>query len=663
MGSKVPVTQNVAGTLAQMRDHLPERADGVATDAAEYLIRINGVMRSIALLGVSAYRPFINVSELENFKPDLNDIQHNDRIILFGEITPGDKAARVMKWDKDATGVTDFTAGLVRPLFKQDQTVWDINGGWRTDFIFKAIIDNADGIILAIDDADRSSFANPVAHRGRRLSDHYIVEAHDLDHPPVAPSLGDAYLLGPVLPQAEGDWGGAWAGFPVNAIVWYAGGNAWVAESPRDGATLLNKKLGAHYEWSNAATEWLFLQARNNDRYKLPNTLARPDIAGKTRIIAADDGTSLDGLVNFPAGARVTLYPGGADMQLRHGVDVTATPGATPFETPDGAPYDLVATSNTPIVLERDVDLNVIRVIGGGVSGKKLADTVAAHASRVDNPHAVTKAQVGLGAVDDTSDADKPVSTAQQAALDLKAPLASPNFSGAPQKGGVNLATIDDVSAAIDGLDWQESVLDKDLSAAPVTPAAGDRYIIAAGASGAWNLRDLEIAEWNGAAWEFSTPTAGFATYVEDEGAGYVFNGAAWVKRDANDPNIMRLDRNETVTGDKNHTGALQKSGVDVATVADIAAVHDENATAIAANAATPDLTAKRIYITENTLPTTITNFIGGADGAARELHFGDDNTTVEDNANLKMPFGVNFQAKEFDVLICRKIAGVWRCK
>jgi hypothetical protein len=44
----------------------------------------------------------------------------------------------------------------------------------------------------------------------------------------------------------------------------------------------------------------------------------------------------------------------------------------------------------------------------------------AAHAARTDNPHATTKAQVGLGNADNTSDANKPVSTAQQAALDLK---------------------------------------------------------------------------------------------------------------------------------------------------------------------------------------------------------------------------------------------------
>jgi hypothetical protein len=42
----------------------------------------------------------------------------------------------------------------------------------------------------------------------------------------------------------------------------------------------------------------------------------------------------------------------------------------------------------------------------------------------------VTKGMVGLGNVDNTSDANKPVSTAQQTALDLKANLASPTFTG-----------------------------------------------------------------------------------------------------------------------------------------------------------------------------------------------------------------------------------------
>ena len=42
------------------------------------------------------------------------------------------------------------------------------------------------------------------------------------------------------------------------------------------------------------------------------------------------------------------------------------------------------------------------------------------HMDDLSNPHQVTKSQVGLSNVENTSDANKPVSTAQQTALDLK---------------------------------------------------------------------------------------------------------------------------------------------------------------------------------------------------------------------------------------------------
>lgn len=50
----------------------------------------------------------------------------------------------------------------------------------------------------------------------------------------------------------------------------------------------------------------------------------------------------------------------------------------------------------------------------------------------INNPTGITKSDVGLSNVDNTSDTNKPVSTATQSALDLKSNLASPTFTGIP---------------------------------------------------------------------------------------------------------------------------------------------------------------------------------------------------------------------------------------
>ena len=71
----------------------------------------------------------------------------------------------------------------------------------------------------------------------------------------------------------------------------------------------------------------------------------------------------------------------------------------------------------------------------------------------------LTPRLVGLGNADDTSDVNKPVSTAVQAELDLKAPLAAPTFTGTPAAPtatpGTNttqLATTAFVKTAVDNL-------------------------------------------------------------------------------------------------------------------------------------------------------------------------------------------------------------------
>jgi len=71
----------------------------------------------------------------------------------------------------------------------------------------------------------------------------------------------------------------------------------------------------------------------------------------------------------------------------------------------------------------------------------------AAHTARVDNPHAVTKAQVGLSAADNTSDADKPVGTATQTLADTKFDKTGGHVAGSITIDG----TVDGRDVAADG--------------------------------------------------------------------------------------------------------------------------------------------------------------------------------------------------------------------
>lgn len=69
--------------------------------------------------------------------------------------------------------------------------------------------------------------------------------------------------------------------------------------------------------------------------------------------------------------------------------------------------------------------------------------------AQVKTDLSLVKGDVGLGNVDNTADSAKPVSTAQQTALDLKAPLASPAFTGTPTgitKSHVGLGNVDNTA-------------------------------------------------------------------------------------------------------------------------------------------------------------------------------------------------------------------------
>ena len=115
---------------------------------------------------------------------------------------------------------------------------------------------------------------------------------------------------------------------------------------------------------------------------------------------------------------------------------------------------DNTADSDKPVSDAVQVEL---MQLGVDISNRPSAASIAAMYAPKANPvftgtvAGVTKAMVGLGAVDNTSDAAKPVSLAQQDALSLKAPIASPAFTGTVSgitKGMVGLPNVDNTADA-----------------------------------------------------------------------------------------------------------------------------------------------------------------------------------------------------------------------
>lgn len=77
--------------------------------------------------------------------------------------------------------------------------------------------------------------------------------------------------------------------------------------------------------------------------------------------------------------------------------------------------------------------------------------------------------------------------------------------------------------------EFQPNVKDKDLTAPPVSPVDGDRYIVAAPATGAWAGQEKKIAYYYSAVWNFDNPIEGWQTWIEDEDKRYYYTGTAWV--------------------------------------------------------------------------------------------------------------------------------------
>ena len=118
-----------------------------------------------------------------------------------------------------------------------------------------------------------------------------------------------------------------------------------------------------------------------------------------------------------------------------------------------------------------------------------------------------------INATTGVADADKPIKTDASGVLDS--------------------SFIEDyVGDVVSGLVWQDSVLDADTLTPPGSPSTGDRYLINGTGAGGWAGQDNNIAEWDGSAWVYTTPTTGTFVSADDEpNVVYYFGGSSWTTK------------------------------------------------------------------------------------------------------------------------------------
>lgn len=112
--------------------------------------------------------------------------------------------------------------------------------------------------------------------------------------------------------------------------------------------------------------------------------------------------------------------------------------------------------------------------------GSNTHTQIDSHIASTSNPHSVTKAQVGLSNVDNTSDANKPISTATQTALNGKENLITAGTTAQYFRGDKTFQTLDKTAVGLANVD-NTSDADKPISTATQNALNNKENLITAG--------------------------------------------------------------------------------------------------------------------------------------------------------------------------------------
>ena len=191
---------------------------------------------------------------------------------------------------------------------------------------------------------------------------------------------------------------------------------------------------------------------------------------------------------------------------------------------------DLVDFVNAAVAAEANIRSQADQQLQANIDN--VAADLSTHEQDTNNPHNVSKAQVGLGNVDNTSDADKPVSTAQATAINDAV-----STHNASETAHSNQFSQYRTSANQDTIDNQ---IKSDIANLQSTKADKATTLAGYGITDAYTKTEVDakvssVYRFRGSVATYANlPTTGQVVgdvwNVEDTGANYAWSGSEWDK-------------------------------------------------------------------------------------------------------------------------------------
>jgi hypothetical protein len=149
------------------------------------------------------------------------------------------------------------------------------------------------------------------------------------------------------------------------------------------------------------------------------------DTSGATRLVAT--AVAGETVLTLPAATDTLVGKDTADILTNKTLTAPTITGAGAIAGvfTGNITGNVTGNADTATKIDTITNADIVQLTGvQTLTDKTLTSPV------INTPTGIVKGDVGLGSVDNTADTAKPVSTAQRTALDLKANLASPTFTG-----------------------------------------------------------------------------------------------------------------------------------------------------------------------------------------------------------------------------------------